>query len=42
VPADKLDQAKELIEKEMTHAADLQCGLAVEIHSGANWAEAHA
>jgi DNA polymerase-1 len=42
VPADKLDQAKELIEKEMTHAANLQCGLAVEIHTGANWAEAHA
>ena len=42
VPTDKLDQAKELIEKEMTQATNLQCGLAVEIHTGTNWAEAHA
>ena len=42
VPADKLAQARTLIEKAMTQAADLRCGLAVEVHSGANWAEAHA
>ena len=42
VPADKLAQARALIEKEMTQAVDLRCGLAVEVHSGANWAEAHA
>ena len=42
VPADKLAQARTLIEKEMTQAVDLRCGLAVEVHSGANWAEAHA
>jgi DNA polymerase-1 len=42
VPTDKLDQARALIEKEMTRAANLRCGLAVEIHTGANWAEAHA
>jgi DNA polymerase I len=42
VPERHLDQARGLIEMEMTRAADLRCGLAVEVHSGANWAEAHA
>jgi len=42
VPEDKVAQARTLIEKEMTQATDLRCGLAVDVHSGANWAEAHA
>jgi len=42
VPQDKLAQARALIEREMTQAADLRCGLAVDVHSGANWADAHA
>jgi DNA polymerase-1 len=42
VPEDKLALARELIEREMTRAADLRCGLAVEVHTGANWADAHA
>jgi DNA polymerase-1 len=42
VPTANLDQARVLIEKEMTRGANLRCGLAVEIHTGANWAEAHA
>lgn len=42
VPSEKLDQARTLIEKIMTQAADLRCGLTVELHSGSNWAEAHA
>ena len=42
VSTDKLDEARALIEKEMTRAADLRCGLAVEVHSGTSWAEAHA
>ena len=42
VPVDKLADARALIEREMTQAADLRCGLAVDVHSGANWAEAHA
>jgi DNA polymerase-1 len=42
VPTAKVGQARALIEKEMTQAADLRCGLAVEMHTGANWAEAHA
>jgi DNA polymerase I len=42
VPMEKLAQARQLVEREMIQAADLRCGLAVEVHSGANWAEAHA
>jgi DNA polymerase-1 len=42
VPKDKLDEARVLIEKAMTGAADLRCGLVVDIHTGGNWAEAHA
>ncbi len=42
VPADKLNQARALIENAMIRAADLRCGLAVDIHSGTNWADAHA
>jgi DNA polymerase I len=42
VPAGKLDEVRSLIEKEMTQAADLRCGLAVDVHTGANWADAHA
>jgi DNA polymerase-1 len=42
VPTDKLAEARALIEKEMTQAADLRCGLAVDIHIGGNWADAHA
>jgi DNA polymerase I len=42
IPAEKLDEARALIEREMTQAAELRCGLAVDIHTGANWADAHA
>ncbi|HXV83812.1 MAG TPA: DNA polymerase I [Candidatus Binatia bacterium] len=42
VPAGKLAQARGLIETKMTQAVELECGLAVEVHSGNNWAEAHA
>jgi DNA polymerase I len=42
VPEAELAQARELIEQEMTKAVDLQCSLAVEVHTGQNWAEAHA
>ena len=42
VPAEKLAQARAMIEEEMTKAADLRCGLAVDVHTGANWADAHA
>jgi DNA polymerase I len=42
VPSERLSEARALIEREMTRAAELRCGLAVEVHSGPNWAEAHA
>ena len=42
VPAESLPQARALIEKHMTGAASLRCGLAVDIHTGHDWAEAHA
>ena len=42
VPVEHLEQARALIEEAMTQAADLRCGLDVDIHVGPNWAEAHA
>ncbi len=42
VPSKNLAQAQSMIEQEMTHAAQLRCGLSVDVHTGANWAEAHA
>lgn len=38
----KLDQAKLLIKESMEGTADLRCGLVVDIHTGENWADAHA
>jgi DNA polymerase I len=42
VPVIHLAQARAIIEKEMTQTAELRCGLAVDVHTGLNWAEAHA
>ena len=42
VPDGDLEEARALIEKEMTRAADLRCGLVVDVHTGTNWADAHA
>ncbi|MGE5307366.1 MAG: DNA polymerase I [Alphaproteobacteria bacterium] len=42
VPVTHLARAQAIIEKEMTEAAELRCGLAVDVHTGLNWAEAHA
>lgn len=42
VPMANLTQVRELIEKKMTQAVELLCGLAVDVHVGTNWAEAHA
>jgi DNA polymerase-1 len=42
VPAESLPQARALIEKHMTGVASLRCGLAVDIHTGHDWAQAHA
>jgi DNA polymerase-1 len=42
VPEEKLGRARALIEKEMTGAAELRCGLVVDIHVGPDWSSAHA
>ncbi|MEX0803354.1 MAG: DNA polymerase I [Candidatus Binatia bacterium] len=42
VPVEQLERARALIEEGMTRAADLRCGLVVDVHVGLNWAEAHA
>jgi DNA polymerase-1 len=42
VPEPELDKATRLIKEGMEGAADLRCGLVVDIHTGLNWAEAHA
>jgi DNA polymerase I len=42
IPVEHLEHARALIEEAMTQAADLRCGLVVDVHVGANWAEAHA
>jgi DNA polymerase-1 len=42
VPENKLAEARAIVDKAMVAAAELRCGLAVDIHIGSNWAEAHA
>jgi DNA polymerase I len=42
VSSEKVAEARALIEEAMTRAADLRCGLVVDLHAGPNWAEAHA
>ncbi len=42
VPDGRVDEATEVIRELMEGAADLKCVLAVEAHTGADWAAAHA
>jgi DNA polymerase-1 len=42
VSEEHLEVARTIVETSMVGAAELLCGLAVEIHTGPNWAEAHA
>ncbi|MGH2759136.1 MAG: DNA polymerase I [Actinomycetota bacterium] len=42
VPQERVDEASEVVRALMEGAADLRCHLAVEVHTGRNWAEAHA
>ena len=42
VPEEKVAAATETIQTLMEGAADLRCTLAVEVHTGQNWAAAHA
>ena len=42
VPRASLERATSLVRKCMEGAADLRCGLVVDVHTGENWADAHA
>ena len=42
VPRSSLDQATSLVTECMEGAAELRCGLVVDVHTGDNWADAHA
>ena len=42
VPKDELEKVTRLIKESMEGTADLRCGLVVDIHTGLNWADAHA
>ena len=42
VPHASLEEATGLVKECMEGAAELRCGLVVDVHTGENWAEAHA
>ena len=42
VPRASLDRATSLVTECMEGAAELRCGLEVDVHTGENWADAHA
>ncbi len=42
VPRSSLDRAASLVKECMEGAAELRCGLVVDVHTGDNWAAAHA
>lgn len=42
VPRSSLTEATSLVKECMEGAASLRCGLVVDVHTGENWAEAHA
>jgi len=42
VPADRVQDATEVVRELMEGAADLRCRLAVEVHTGGDWSAAHA
>ena len=42
VPGSSLDRATSLVKQCMEGAAELRCGLVVDVHTGNNWADAHA
>ena len=42
VPRASLDRAAALVKERMEGAAELRCGLVVDVHTGDNWADAHA
>jgi len=42
VPTDRIDEASSTVRELMEGVVELRCGLAVDVHTGANWSEAHA
>ncbi len=42
VPRASLERATALVKERMEGAAELRCGLVVDVHTGENWADAHA
>ena len=42
VPRASLERATALVRERMEGAAELRCGLVVDVHTGGNWADAHA
>ncbi|MCY4441922.1 MAG: DNA polymerase, partial [Deltaproteobacteria bacterium] len=42
VPRASLERATCLVTESMEGAAELRCGLVVDVHTGENWADAHA
>jgi DNA polymerase-1 len=42
IPEDRVESSAAEIRELMEGVADLRCGLAVDVHTGANWSEAHA
>lgn len=42
VPRSRLEQAAGLVKASMEGAAELRCGLVVDVHTGETWADAHA
>lgn len=42
VPRASLERATALVKERMEGAAELRCGLVVDVHTGDNWADAHA
>ncbi|MDE0354170.1 MAG: DNA polymerase I [Deltaproteobacteria bacterium] len=42
VPRASLERATALVKERMEGAAELRCGLVVDVHTGGNWADAHA
>jgi DNA polymerase-1 len=42
VQSDRVEESSATIRELMEGVVELQCGLAVDVHTGANWSEAHA
>jgi DNA polymerase-1 len=41
VPAEELEQVKQIVREQMEHAVDIGVPLTVDMNAAANWLEAH-